>query len=146
MISSIKVHQPPSTPNPALRGAVNLPNLRRLDHLQYLDLTDCTSLGDAGLKMVVETCPQLFYLFLRRCTNISGTGTLLDFLKTFPFEISSEVLKMMMGFRTLHNIHHSILISRVIKCIEMIKAELFILKLLPLHQKSPAIKPIVVGV
>ena len=74
MISSIKVHQPPSTPNPALRGAsaVSTLNLRRLDHLQYLDLTDCTSLGDAGLKMVVETCPQLFYLFLRRCTNISG--------------------------------------------------------------------------
>ena len=99
MISSIKVHQPPSTPNPALRGAsaVSTLNLRRLDHLQYLDLTDCTSLGDAGLKMVVETCPQLFYLFLRRCTNISGIQ-----LETFP----------------LMRIEFWVLISRVIKCID----------------------------
>lgn len=76
MISTIKVHQPPPTPNPAMRGATssspaNLP-LRRLDHLQYLDLTDCASLEDTGLKMVVETCPQLLYLFLRRCTAITG--------------------------------------------------------------------------
>ena len=73
MISTIKVHQPPPTPNPATRGATNctLP-LRRLDHLQYLDLTDCVSLEDSGLKMVVETCPQLLYLFLRRCTAITG--------------------------------------------------------------------------
>ena len=73
MISTIKVHQPPPTPNPATRGATNctLP-LRRLDHLQYLDLTDCVSLEDSGLKMVVETCPQLLYLFLRRCTALTG--------------------------------------------------------------------------
>ena len=75
MISTIKVHQPPPTPN--LRNTPqNLP-LRRLDHLQYLDLTDCISLEDTGLKMVVETCPQLLYLFLRRCTSISGKIALL---------------------------------------------------------------------
>ena len=71
MISTIKVHQPPPTPNPATRGATTLPT-RRLDHLQYLDLTDCASLEDSGLKMVVESCPQLLYLFLRRCTSITG--------------------------------------------------------------------------
>ena len=71
MISTIKVHQPPPTPNPATRGATTLPT-RRLEQLQYLDLTDCTSLEDTGLKMVVESCPQLLYLFLRRCTTISG--------------------------------------------------------------------------
>jgi len=75
MISTIKVHQPPPTPNPTTRGATSstLP-LRRLDHLQYLDLTDCLSLEDSGLKMVVETCPQLLYLFLRRCTAITDIG------------------------------------------------------------------------
>ena len=71
MISTIKVHQPPPTPNPATRGATTLPT-RRLEHLQYLDLTDCASMEDTGLKMVVESCPQLLYLFLRRCTSISG--------------------------------------------------------------------------
>lgn len=67
MISSLKVHQPPPTP-----GVSRKPTLRRLEHLQYLDLTDCLSLEDAGLKMVVETCPQLLYLFLRRCTSVTG--------------------------------------------------------------------------
>jgi F-box/leucine-rich repeat protein 7 len=37
-----------------------------------LDLTDCASLEDSGLKMVVENCPQLIYLFLRRCSGITG--------------------------------------------------------------------------
>jgi hypothetical protein len=75
MISTISVHQPP--PSPAQRmmmgrhGPVPHP-LRRVLNLQYLDLTDCTSLEDSGLKMVVENCPQLIYLFLRRCTAITG--------------------------------------------------------------------------
>jgi hypothetical protein len=80
MISTIKLHQPPPTPNPASRGASMTPSLptRRLEHLQYLDLTDCTSLEDTGLKMVVETCPQLFYLFLRRCSAITGEDKIIN--------------------------------------------------------------------
>ncbi|KAE8746739.1 hypothetical protein FOCC_FOCC006487 [Frankliniella occidentalis] len=44
---------------------------RRLQ-LQYLDLTDCEALEDAGLRVVVRNCPQLVYLYLRRCINITG--------------------------------------------------------------------------
>lgn len=40
--------------------------------LQYLDLTDCFALDDNGLKTVVQNCPQLVYLYLRRCTQITG--------------------------------------------------------------------------
>ena len=89
MLSTIGVHQPQQTPG--IRSTINSTNYnphqqqyntialngipqpdRRLLNLQYLDLTDCTSLEDSGLKMIVECCPQLLYLFLRRCTTISG--------------------------------------------------------------------------
>jgi hypothetical protein len=49
-----------------------MPFTRRQLGLQFLDLTDCVSLEDSGLKMIVETCPQLMYLFLRRCVNVTG--------------------------------------------------------------------------
>uniref|UniRef100_A0A1B0G6R9 F-box domain-containing protein n=1 Tax=Glossina morsitans morsitans TaxID=37546 RepID=A0A1B0G6R9_GLOMM len=55
------------TPNPSLD-----PQRRLL--LQYLDLTDCTSINDAGLKIIVKNCPQLIYLYLRRCVRISDAG------------------------------------------------------------------------
>lgn len=40
--------------------------------LQYLDVTDCYSIDDDGLKTIVQNCPQLVYLYLRRCTQITG--------------------------------------------------------------------------
>lgn len=40
--------------------------------LQYLDLTDCIALQDNGLRIVVRNCPQLAYLYLRRCIQITG--------------------------------------------------------------------------
>lgn len=40
--------------------------------LQYLDLTDCEAVQDAGLRVIVRNCPQLVYLYLRRCVNITG--------------------------------------------------------------------------
>ena len=91
MISTIKVHQPPPTPNPAMRGATVTQPLRRLENLQYLDLTDCASLEDTGLKMVVETCPQLLYLFLRRCTAISGNFFIAT--RFFSPKIAKKLLK-----------------------------------------------------
>ncbi|KAF4531428.1 hypothetical protein B566_EDAN004196 [Ephemera danica] len=39
--------------------------------LQYLDLTDCVGLGDLGLQTVVQTCPQLCFLYLRRCVLLT---------------------------------------------------------------------------
>jgi hypothetical protein len=88
MISTIGVHQPPQAPgirsanttnynhhqqhyNPLALNGMSQPD-RRLLNLQYLDLTDCTSLEDSGLKMIVECCPQLLYLFMRRCSSITG--------------------------------------------------------------------------
>ena len=77
MISTIGVHQPPP-PTPSAhprRGAISpMPQMlfKRQLNLQFLDLTDCLSLEDTGLKMIVEACPQLLYLFLRRCTNVTG--------------------------------------------------------------------------
>lgn len=50
----------------------NLEPPRRL-LLQYLDLTDCSAIDDAGLKVIVRNCPQLVFLYLRRCVQITGT-------------------------------------------------------------------------
>ncbi|TRY69163.1 hypothetical protein TCAL_13793 [Tigriopus californicus] len=86
MVSTIAVHQPPQLPNTLVPSrSMQIPHqyhhplhqqhlLRRSLNLQYLDLTDCTSMEDSGLKMIVETCPQLLYLFLRRCQNITDVG------------------------------------------------------------------------
>lgn len=40
--------------------------------LQYLDLTDCAAITNDGLKTIVKNCPQLVYLYLRRCDQITG--------------------------------------------------------------------------
>ena len=40
--------------------------------LTYLDMSDCPSVDDTSVKMVVENCPRLHYFFLRRCYNVSG--------------------------------------------------------------------------
>ena len=69
MISTVSVHQPVAVQQ--RQGLPTQPS-RRLLNLQFLDLTDCVSLEDSGLKMIVENCPQLLYLFMRRCTNITG--------------------------------------------------------------------------
>ena len=42
--------------------------------LQYLDLTDCEAVEDQGLRVIVRNCPQLMYLYLRRCIHITGEG------------------------------------------------------------------------
>lgn len=46
--------------------------------LQYLDLTDCASIQDSGLKIIVRNCPLLVYLYLRRCVQITGLCSMLN--------------------------------------------------------------------
>lgn len=43
-------------------------------YLQYVDLTDCQALEDAGVKALARGCPQLTHLFLRRCLRITDTA------------------------------------------------------------------------
>lgn len=50
----------------------NGPEPQRRLQLQYLDLTDCLAVQDNGLRIIVKNCPQLAYLYLRRCLQITG--------------------------------------------------------------------------
>ncbi|XP_015908575.1 F-box/LRR-repeat protein 7 [Parasteatoda tepidariorum] len=43
-------------------------------YLQFLDLTDCHSLDDFGLKTVARNSPQISHLYLRRCVQITDCG------------------------------------------------------------------------
>lgn len=58
--------------------------------LQYLDLTDCMAIDDMGLKIVVKNCPQLVYLYLRRCIQITG-----EFFKHLPPNLTNYSLSQM---------------------------------------------------
>lgn len=40
--------------------------------IEYIDLTDCSAVTDAGLCALLHTCPSLQYLYLRRCTLVTG--------------------------------------------------------------------------
>jgi F-box and leucine-rich repeat protein 7 len=42
--------------------------------LQYVDLTDCASLDDMGLRLIVKNCPLLIYFYLRRCIMLTDTS------------------------------------------------------------------------
>ncbi|XP_051969357.1 F-box/LRR-repeat protein 7 isoform X2 [Xyrauchen texanus] len=39
--------------------------------LRYLDMTDCVSLEDEGLRTIAFHCPRLTHLFLRRCIRLT---------------------------------------------------------------------------
>ena len=69
MVTAISVPSPPAR----LTRHHPVPGLSRHSLvLQYLDMSDCPSVDDTSVKMAVENCPQLVYLFLRRCYNVSG--------------------------------------------------------------------------
>lgn len=42
--------------------------------LQYIDLTDCASLDDMGLRLIVKNCPLLIYFYLRRCVMLTDSS------------------------------------------------------------------------
>uniref|UniRef100_A0A672LZV1 Si:dkey-192l18.9 n=1 Tax=Sinocyclocheilus grahami TaxID=75366 RepID=A0A672LZV1_SINGR len=39
--------------------------------LRYLDMTDCVSLEDKGLRTIAFHCPRLTHLYLRRCSHLT---------------------------------------------------------------------------
>lgn len=53
---------------------------RRLQ-LQYLDFTDCSAMQDSGLRVIVNNCPLLTHMYLRRCHQITDSG--LKFVPSF---------------------------------------------------------------
>ncbi len=53
-------------------GDLNSPRPQLYLQLQYLDLTDCVGLGDAGVQMIVRSCAQLTCLYLRRLVHVTG--------------------------------------------------------------------------
>ncbi|KOB75683.1 Uncharacterized protein OBRU01_07316 [Operophtera brumata] len=42
--------------------------------VEYIDLTDCGNVTDAGLCALLHTCPSLQYLYLRRCILVTDAG------------------------------------------------------------------------
>ena len=59
LVSGVGVAAAPGSPTPRLP-------------LHYLDMSDCPRLDDTALRLVVDSCPQIQFLFLRRCTQITG--------------------------------------------------------------------------
>lgn len=55
-------------------GDLNSPRPQLYLQLQYLDLTDCVGLGDAGVQMIVRSCAQLTCLYLRRLVHVTGAS------------------------------------------------------------------------
>lgn len=62
--------------------------------LQYLDLTDCMSLEDTGIQMIVRSCARLTCLYLRRCVHTTG--------KEFLNEGIAVVKKDLKSFNLFH--------------------------------------------
>lgn len=49
--------------------------VRKQSHLSlvHLDMSECGSLDDTGLNMIVLNCPLMTHLYLRKCSNVTGT-------------------------------------------------------------------------
>ena len=48
--------------------------VRKQSHLSlvHLDMSECASLDDTGLNMIVLNCPLMTHLYLRKCSSITG--------------------------------------------------------------------------
>lgn len=51
--------------------------------LQFLDLSDCTRISDAGLQSIARNTPHLQHLYLRRCLSITGEKKEVDASRVF---------------------------------------------------------------
>ena len=69
--------------------------------LTYLDMSDCVRLDDLSLRLVVESCPQLQFLFLRRCSLITGTGGIVFF-----YRVSHIIVHIFSFYRVSYSIEH----------------------------------------
>ena len=61
--------------------------VRKQSHLSlvHLDMSECGSLDDTGLNMIVLTCPLMTHLYLRKCSNITGIKIYYDAWIKLPF-------------------------------------------------------------
>jgi len=50
--------------------------VRKHTHLSltYLDMSECSSLDDTGLSMIMLNCPLITHLYLRKCTGVTDAG------------------------------------------------------------------------
>lgn len=46
--------------------------LNKITNINQFLFVDCSAVDDGGLRVIVRNCPQLVYLYLRRCIKITG--------------------------------------------------------------------------
>ena len=62
---------------PSSRGELR-ERLSRGLGLTHLDLTDCQRLDDLSLRLILQASSGMEYLYLRRCSNITGEHLILS--------------------------------------------------------------------
>ncbi len=88
-MSTVNLEVPEPSPKTAALGGVPPAPTRTL-FLQFLDLSDCTRLMDAGLQIVAKNSPHLTNLYLRRCVNITGNLFLFKLRDIIEISVSNS--------------------------------------------------------
>jgi len=55
-------------------SSINIVRKHNQLSLTYLDMSECSSLDDTGLNMIMLNCPQITHLYLRKCSGITDAG------------------------------------------------------------------------
>ena len=53
-------------------SSINIVRKQSQLSLVHLDMSECSSLDDTGLHMIVLNCQLMTHLYLRKCSNITG--------------------------------------------------------------------------
>ena len=53
-------------------SSINIVRKQTQLSLVHLDMSECSSLDDTGLHMIVLNCQLMTHLYLRKCSNITG--------------------------------------------------------------------------